>query len=109
MKRPVIDKAEVAVDFPDKFYHGSFDRDSTFDVHADTHGVHIDLDRQAGERRHVGFHLHFFLLAGIIEALAQALSKKDLMNQGQRAALERAVTKLDKALKRSAGKAKPKR
>lgn len=109
MKSPIIDKAEVAVDFPDKYYHGSFDRDSTFDVRADSHGVHIDLDRQAGERRHVGFHLHFYLLAGIIEALAKALPKKDVMNQGQRIALERAVTKLDKSLKRSAGRVKAKK
>ena len=82
----------------EKYYYGSFDRDATLDVKADAHGVHIDLDRRVGERRHVGIHLHFYLLAEVIEGLASVLRKKDLMNQSQRAAVECAVAKLDKAL-----------
>ncbi len=109
MKRPIADRAEVALDFPEKYYYGSFDRDSTFDVKADSHGVHIDLDRRTGERRHVGFHIHFYLLAGIIEALAQALSKRDIMTPSQRDALTRAVSQLDKSLKRPAKKTKAKK
>ena len=98
MKKPIRDRAEVAIDFPEKYYYGSFDRDATLDVKADPHGVHIELDRRVGERRHVGFHIHFYLLAEIIEGLASVLRKRDLMNQSQRDALERAVGKLDKAL-----------
>jgi hypothetical protein len=56
------------------------------------------------ERRHVGFHIHFYLLAGIIEAMAQALSKRDIMTPSQRDTLARAVTPLDKSLKRPAKK-----
>jgi hypothetical protein len=108
MKRPITDKAEVAVDFPEKFYHGTFDRDATFDVKADAHGVHIDLDRRVGERRHVGFHLHFYLLANIIESLATTLPKKGIMDDSQRSAIEDAVAKLDKSLKRKPGSKKKK-
>ena len=104
MKKPITDRAEVAVDFPEKYYYGSFDRDATLDVRADEHGVHIDLDRRAGERRHVGFHLHFYLLAEVIDGLATALRKKDLMNSSQHDALERAASKLEKALRPAARK-----
>ena len=79
MSKPITDKAEVSIDFPDKFYMGSFGRESRFEVTADAEGVHIHLDRPGEERRHVGFHLHYFLLEGIVETLGEAISNvKDL-------------------------------
>lgn len=106
MKKPITDRAEVAVDFPEKYYYGSFDRDATYDVKADDSGVHIELDRRVGEKRHVGFHLHFYLLAGVIESLAQALAKKNVLNESQRDAIERATDKLAIAIRQPGGKAK---
>lgn len=77
MSTPITDKAEVSIDFPDKFFVGSFGRGSRYDVTADTDGVHIHLDRQDGEKRHVGFHLHYYLLADILTSMAEAVTKVD--------------------------------
>ncbi len=54
MSDPIPDKAQVSIDFPDKFYMGPFGRESRFDATANKEGVHINLDRQGEERRHVG-------------------------------------------------------
>jgi len=43
MSKPIIDKAEVSIDFPDKFYHGTFSRSSRYDVLLDDQGIHITL------------------------------------------------------------------
>src|SRR6056297_2290046 len=63
VSRPISDKAEVSIDFPEKFYHGSFGHQSRYEVTADDEGVHIYLVRGGPERRHVGFHVHYQLLA----------------------------------------------
>lgn len=57
MKQPIIDKAEVSVDFPDKTYFGTFGRHSSYDVAADEQGVHITFSRRRGEKRQVGCHI----------------------------------------------------
>ena len=75
MSTPITDKAEVSIDFPDKFFIGSFGRGSRYDVTADAEGVHIHLDRTGGEKRHVGFHLHYYLLADMLTAMADAVGK----------------------------------
>ena len=99
MSKPIIDKAEVSIDFPDKFYHGSFGRSSSYDVTADQDGLHILLDRHGEERRHVGFHVQYALLAGILDAAGEALVHMDDMPDFQRQALADSVAKLHKALK----------
>lgn len=101
MKKPISDRAEVALDFPEKYYYGSFDRDSTYDLSADSHGVHINLDRRSGERRHVAFHLHYYLLADIIGALAESLPKREDLTASQWDALATACNNLDMALQRA--------
>jgi hypothetical protein len=106
MKRPITDRAEVSVDFPDKAYYGSFGRHSSYDVRADEHGLHIDLDRGSGEKRHVGFHIHYFLLADIIDAAGEALAKMKAMDESQRSALQDATGKLAKAVKKRARRRK---
>jgi hypothetical protein len=74
MSTPITDKAEVSIDFPDKFYMGSFGRGSRFDVTADKEGVHLHLERSEGEKRRVGFHIHYYLLADLLEAAATAVA-----------------------------------
>lgn len=101
MKRPISDRAEIALDFPEKCYYGSFDRDATYDLKADGHGVHIDLDRRTGQRRHVGFHLHFYLLADIFDSLSETLPKHEELTASQWDALAAASAKLDKAIRRA--------
>lgn len=91
MSTPITDKAEVSIDFPDKFYIGSFGRGSRYDVTADAEGVHIHLDRIGGEKRHVGFHLHYPLLADMLRAMADAVAKVDGMEPWQREKLKEAL------------------
>ncbi|HWE21518.1 MAG TPA: hypothetical protein VG758_30815 [Hyphomicrobiaceae bacterium] len=79
MSTPITDKAEVSIDFPEKFYMGSFGAGSRFDVTADKEGIHLHLERADGEKRRVGFHVHYYLLADLLEATAEAVATvKDL-------------------------------
>lgn len=94
MSDPIPDKAEVSIDFPHKFYMGSFGRESRFNVTADKEGVHIHLDRPGEERRHVGFHLHHSLLAGILHAMGDAISGVDGLDAHHRKLLREAVDHL---------------
>ena len=57
-KRPIVDRAEVGIDFPDKSYLGSFTRHSAFEAAADHEGVTIRLIRPGTERRQADIHLH---------------------------------------------------
>jgi hypothetical protein len=112
MKHPITDKAQVSIDFPDKFYVGSFGRESSLDVTADDHGVHIKLERNDDQTRRVGFHLHYYLFADLIASVGEALSASRAMDEPQRAALEDAaqiLTKAAKARRSRAGKAKASR
>ncbi|MCA8926547.1 MAG: hypothetical protein KDC18_00650 [Alphaproteobacteria bacterium] len=73
--KPITDQAEVSIDFPDKFYHGSFSHSSRYDVKADGEGLHLYLQHQTGEKRQVGFHLHYYLLAELLAAAAEETAK----------------------------------
>lgn len=84
--KPITDQAEVSIDFPEKFYHGSFGPSSRYDVTADAEGVHIHLRNEGAEKRHVGFHIHYYLLADLIaDAAGAAAEVKDMQpNLGQK-------------------------
>ncbi|HVC51261.1 MAG TPA: hypothetical protein VND87_04495 [Stellaceae bacterium] len=41
---PIVDKAEVAIDFPDKYYSGGFGRDLSFEARAEDDGMLIRPD-----------------------------------------------------------------
>ncbi len=45
MTRPIPDKAEVALEYPDKFYSGTFERSSRFEARFDQTGVALLLER----------------------------------------------------------------
>ena len=96
MSDPIPDKAAVSIDFPHKFYMGSFGRESRFDVTADKDGVHIHLDRPGEERRHVAFHLHYAALAGVLRQMGDALSELQGLDEQQAIALKEAVDHLAK-------------
>ncbi len=74
MKHPIIDKALVSIDFPDKFYSGSFGRHATFDLKVDEIGLHLTLESGGAQKRRVGIHLHHYLLGEIVEAMAAELA-----------------------------------
>ena len=98
MAKPILDKAEVSIDFPDKFYHGSFSRSSQYSVKVDGDGVHIELDRREGEKRHVAFHLHYQLFSGILNAIAEELEAGSELSDLDLERLKEVTDKLVRAL-----------
>ncbi len=53
MTKPIPDKAEVALEYPDKLYIGTFERTSRFDAHLDETGISLSLHRTgAADIRH---------------------------------------------------------
>jgi len=107
MSRPIVDQAEVAIEFPDKFYHGSFGRGSRFDVKSENDGIAISLERTGDEKRRVEFHIHYYLLEDILAAIAETLAKSQAGSQAKskeipeqhRRNLREAAAKLHDALK----------
>jgi hypothetical protein len=97
---PISDKAEVAIDFPDKAYMGSFGRECSFYAHADADGMMIRLVRTSGEKREAEIHLHHFLFAGILDDLAKSLDKREPIDETHRQPLLAAARKLAAALER---------
>ena len=77
---PIIDKGEVAIDFPDKFYSGGFGRDCSFEARAENDGVLIRLARTDGEKRVAEIHLHHFLFADILAELARSLGEREAID-----------------------------
>ena len=45
MTKPMPDKAEVALEYPDKLYIGTFERSSRFDAHLDETGISLSIQR----------------------------------------------------------------
>ena len=44
MSKPISDKAEVAVEYPDKLYIGTFAHSARFDAHLDQTGIALTLE-----------------------------------------------------------------
>lgn len=101
--RSITDKAEVSIDFPDKFYMGSFGRESSFEVKVEQEEVLLHIVRAGAERRQVAVHLHYFLLADILTDLGLGLAKHEALDVSHRDALRASIDTLCRALK----KAKP--
>src|SRR5260370_20019006 len=75
MTKPIPDKAEVALEYPDKLYIGTFERTSRFDAHLDETGISLSLHRTgaADVRKSVRMHFHYGLPAQPVDA-TQALN-----------------------------------
>jgi hypothetical protein len=102
---PITDKAEVAIDFPDKFYRGSFGRDCSFEARAEPDGVLIRLVRPGEDRRAAEIHLHHFLLASILEDLARSFAECEPIDAVHGEPLRRAAQAFAQALDRNCGMA----
>ena len=76
MAKPIPDKAEVVIEYPDKFYAGTFERSSRFDARFDETGVSLLLDHpgDADARKSVHLHLHYALFADILSDLTKTVS-----------------------------------
>ncbi|MEZ5668502.1 MAG: hypothetical protein R3F55_13885 [Alphaproteobacteria bacterium] len=96
--KPVADKAEVSLEFPDKTYMGSFTRHSSFQAQADAEGVAVKLVRAGGDgHRVVGIHLHWYLFADILDEVAAAIETGHPVDAGHRAPLHDAAARLARA------------
>jgi hypothetical protein len=52
MTKPITDKAEVALEYPDKLYVGTFERSSRFEAHLDPTGIALVLERPGADDVH---------------------------------------------------------
>jgi len=100
MTKPITDKAEIALEYPDKLYVGTFERSSRFEAHLDPTGIALILERPGADDVHKSVHMHinFGLFADILGELAETVShvpKDDLAHRDQ---LAKAVAELHTAL-----------
>ena len=95
---PIADKAEIAVEFPDKLYMGQFGSHSSFDAGTEADGVLIRLSQGGPEKREAQIHLHYLLFADIIEEIGRALAKDRTIDVPHRERLQVAARSLAAAL-----------
>jgi len=100
MTKPIPDKAEVALEYPDKLYIGTFGHSARFDAHLDEAGISLSLDRtgEPKERKSVRIHFHYALFAEILHELARTVSKLPPSDTGHRDALREGAKALYDAL-----------
>lgn len=97
---PISDKAEVSIDFPDKFYVGRFERESAVEARAEGDGLHFRLVREGEEKREVSVHLHHYVLAAVLDDWAESLAAAEPVDRGHAKELVAALKKVEKALSR---------
>jgi hypothetical protein len=100
MTKPIPDKAEVALEYPDKLYIGTFERTSRFDAHLDETGISLSLHRTgaADIRKTVRMHFHYGLFADILRDLAKTVSSVPPADAAHRDALREGAKALYQAL-----------
>jgi len=100
MTRPMPDKAEVALEYPDKYYVGTFDRTSRFDAHLDATGLSLILERPGDEnvRKSIHMHLNYDLFAQILKDVAATAAAMDPQDMAHRAAVAEGAQALVHAL-----------
>jgi len=101
MTKPVPDKAEVAMEYPDKLYIGTFERTARFDAHFDETGISLALHRGGSPdvRKSVRMHFHYGLFAEILRDLAKTASSLPAADMAHHAELCDAAKSLYLALK----------
>jgi hypothetical protein len=99
MTKPIPDRAEVALEYPDKFYIGTFERSSRFEASMDATGALLVLERPGSEdvRKSVHIHINYGLLADILQQLSSQVSKIPA-NEIHRDQLQQAVSVFNRAL-----------
>jgi hypothetical protein len=100
MTKPIPDKAEVAVEYPDKLYIGTFEQTARFDAHLDEAGISLSLHRTgaADVRKSVRMHFHYALFAEILRDLANTVASLPAAEIAHREALRDAAKALYLAL-----------
>ena len=110
MTKPIPDKAEVAVEYPDKLYIGTFAQTSRFDAHLDVAGISLSLNRTGAPdvRKSVHLHFHYGFFAEILRDLAKTVVSMPLSDVAHREVLRDAAQALYLALKVEPGEGKDK-
>jgi hypothetical protein len=100
MTKPIPDKAEVALEYPDKLYIGTFEHTARFDAHLDKQGISLSLYRigSADVRKSVRMHFHYALFAEILCDLARTVSSVPPADAAHRDALREGAKALYRAL-----------
>jgi hypothetical protein len=101
--KPITDRAEVALDFPEKSFMGSYSHSSSYEVNADTEGVTLRLVRRSGPERTIELHLHYLLLADMLCDLARQLDEKKLPDETRRRVVLAAAEHLRAAVEKRDG------
>lgn len=100
MTKPIPDKVEVALEYPDKLYIGTFERTARFDAHLDETGISLSLHRlgAADTRKSVHMHFHYALFAEILNDLAKTVAAMPPADAAHRDTLRDAAKALYRAL-----------
>jgi hypothetical protein len=100
MSQPIPDKAEVALEYPDKFYVGTFEHASRFEAHLESTGLALTLERPGPEdvRKSIHMHLNYGLLAAILREVAASAGTIPQDDMFHREQLREAVEALHQAL-----------
>jgi hypothetical protein len=106
MAKPIPDKAEVAVEYPDKLYIGTFAQTARFDAHFDQAGISLSLYRggESDTRKSVRMHFHYALFSEILRDLARTAASVPPADVAHREALLDGAKALAVALERAADK-----
>jgi len=100
MTKPIPDKAEVALEYPDKLYIGTFEHTARFDAHLAEAGISLSLHRtgDADVRKSVRMYFHYALFAEILRDLARTVSSVPPADAAHRDALRDGARMLYRAL-----------
>jgi hypothetical protein len=98
--KPILDRAEIALEYPDKFYSGTFERTSRFEAAFDSVGLGLVLERPGDPdvRKSVHLHINYGLLADIFAQLA-ATAGRIPVDEPHREMLIEQLSALDRAVK----------
>lgn len=102
MTKHVPDKAEIALEYPEKRYIGTFEQTSYFDAHFDRFGASLSIGEPGAVdvRKSVHMHFQYGLLAEILVDLARSVTPACPLDADQRDALRASARTLYDALDR---------
>ena len=111
MTKPIRDKAEVALEYPDKLYIGTYAQTARFDAQLDEAGISLSLHRtgDADVRKTIRMHFHYGLFAEILRDLAKTVTSMPPSDAVHREALREAARALYLALEGAANEKPGKR
>ncbi len=96
--KPIADRSEVALDFPERSFMGSYSQSSSYEIEADAEGVTLRLVRRKGPERTIELQLYYLLLADVLCDIARQLVEKHLPDEIRRRAMLAAAEHLRAAV-----------